>query len=83
MANMLGTYFEESVDAHDIFDDANIKLSRYYEEYINKYPVIYIDFSEISKDCSDYKKYIDRIQTGLYQDLMTPFSHILKEISQM
>lgn len=44
-----------------------------YEEYINKYPVIYIDFSEISKDCSDYKNYIDRIQTSLYQDLSNAY----------
>ena len=76
MANMLGAYFEESVDAHDIFEDSKIRSSRYYEEYINKYPVIYIDFSEISKDCSEYKNYIDRIQTGLYQDFSNKYPQL-------
>lgn len=76
MANMLGAYFEESVDAHDIFEDSEIRSSRYYEEYINKYPVIYIDFSEISKDCSDYKNYIERIQTGLYQDFANAYPQL-------
>lgn len=47
MANMLGAYFEESVDAHTIFENANVSMSKYYHKYLNQYPVIYIDFIDV------------------------------------
>lgn len=76
MANMLGAYFEESVDAQELFGQMDVSRSKYYREYLNQYPVIYIDFSEISKDCNGYKEYIDRIQDGLYQDLYKAYPKI-------
>lgn len=36
---------------------------------MNRHNVFFIDFSEIPRDCMDYREYIDRIQNGINNDL--------------
>lgn len=58
MANMIASFFEKSEGGSDIFD--RLKISEYpkYKEHLNKHDVVYIDFSEMPKECDSYKKYI-------------------------
>lgn len=44
-AKMLSAYYDESVDAHELFQDLKIAKDPSYEEHRNKYPVIYFDMS--------------------------------------
>ena len=69
MANMIASFFEKSEGGSDIFD--RLKISEYpkYKEHLNKHDVVYIDFSEMPKECDSYKKYISRIEEGIYYDL--------------
>lgn len=69
MANMLASFFEKTVDSSHVFERLEIAGSKYYERYLNKYHVIYIDFSRIPRDCESYGQYITRIQNGINQDL--------------
>ena len=69
MANMAAAYFGRARDSHDIFDRLEIAESKQYLKHLNKYDVIYIDFSEIPSECENYKNYISRIEEGIYQDL--------------
>ncbi len=76
MANMIGSFFEKGIENRKIFDSLAISKSEQYEEYIGKYNVIYVDFSEIPEDCKDYHSYIKRISDGIKRDLQDAFSTI-------
>ena len=69
MANMLGAFFGRVWDASQIFDHLKIADSPEYHQYLNQYDIIYIDFSRLPENCTSYRRYIDRIITGLKNDL--------------
>lgn len=80
MANMIGAFFGKSADAMEIFEKLQISSKEVtqrlnfagcgnYRAYMNRYNVIYIDFSVEPRDCCSYRQYIDRIQDGLNLDL--------------
>ena len=76
MANMIGSFFEKGMDNRKIFDELEISKSDQYENYIGRYNVIYIDFSETPEDCKEYAFYIKRISEGIKQDLQDIFLEI-------
>lgn len=75
MANMIGAFFGKAVDSHHLFehlriaDGKDVGKNPDYHKHLNQYHVIYIDFSEIPRNCTDYRQYIDRIQNGINKDL--------------
>ena len=70
MANMVASYFGKAIDSSFVFEHLAIAKSPVYEEYINKYDVIYIDFSRLPENCQTYEEYINRIKTGIKEDLL-------------
>lgn len=44
-ARMLSAYYDESIDSRSLFQDLEIARDPSFEEYRNKYPVIFIDMS--------------------------------------
>lgn len=75
MANMIGAFFGKAMDSHHLFDDLRIAAGKNmgknsdYHKHLNQHHVIYIDFSEVPRNCTDYCQYIDRIQNGINKDL--------------
>lgn len=57
-ANMLAAYFTKGYDSHELFDDLKIAKTENYEKHMNKYNVIYIDFSHLPQFCHSYDMYI-------------------------
>ncbi len=45
--NMIGSYYTKNHDSKDVFDKLDISKSDSYLEYLNKYNVINLSFSEI------------------------------------
>lgn len=76
MANMLGAFFEKSVDGSTVFDHLRIARFDNYSAHLNKHDVIYIDFSRLPKDCRNYESYIQRIQDGINHDLAAAFPEL-------
>lgn len=76
MANMLAAFFDKNTNSSNIFD--SLKISQYdeYNNHLNKHEVIYIDFSEVPDECSNYKDYITRITTGLKADLIQKYPEL-------
>ena len=68
-ANMLGAYYTQGYDAHDLFENLKIAQTASYEEHINKHHVIYIDFSRLPDPCNTYEDYISWVKTRLKNDL--------------
>ena len=67
-ANMLGAYYTQGYDTHDLFKDLKIAQTASYEEHINKHHVIYIDFSNVPQNCNSYEQYIDSIYKKMKRD---------------
>ena len=76
MANMVGAFFGKAADADRIF--RNLEVSGYsgYQAHLNKHNVIYIDFSEVPRDCGTYLSYISRFQNGINEDLAEAYPEI-------
>lgn len=75
MANMVGAFFGNAADSSSLFDGQQITKDKEgnenpdYYKHLNQHNVIFIDFSEVPRECTDYQQYIDRIQNGLNDDL--------------
>ncbi len=80
MANMVGAFFGKSAESGELFGKLKIASQEAarrqeaagggsYRDYLNRYNVIYIDFSVEPRDCSSYSQYIDRVQSGINFDL--------------
>lgn len=69
MANMIASFFGRGTDSRDLFDGLEISKSGRYQEHLNRHHVIFIDFSEIPRNCQDYQQYILRIEKGVISDL--------------
>lgn len=64
-ANMLGAYYTIGYDSKYLFKGLKIEKSETFSEYLNKYHVIYIDFSQLPDSCDCFKDYISWIKDRL------------------
>lgn len=80
MADMIGAFFGKASEDKTLFDGLKIAESEYYREYLNKWDVIYIDFSRMPRDCGGYGQYIGRIQDGINEELIEAFSQQMIDI---
>ncbi len=82
MANMIAAFFGKAADADHIFRHLMISSSPFYKKHLNRHDVIYIDFSEMPRDCADYQCYIDRVQNGINADLAEAYPDISIDTKQ-
>ena len=68
--------FGKAVDAEKLFERLFIAENENYKAYLNKYNVLYIDFSEVPRDCTSYRQYIARIQDGINNDLARAYDDL-------
>ena len=72
LANMIAAFFEKT-EEESLFEGLRISHYDGYKEHVGQHDVIYIDFSEMSKDCTSYKQYIDRVQDGITEDIQETY----------
>lgn len=75
MANMIAAFFEKT-EEESLFEGLRISHYDGYKEHVGQHDVIYIDFSEMSKDCTSYKQYIDRVQDGITEDIQEAYPEL-------
>lgn len=68
MANMIAAFFE-NIGQPSLFDNLCIAGNEEYKKHAGTHDVIYIDFSEMPRECKSYQEYIGRIQDGLISDI--------------
>lgn len=73
MANMVAAFFGKGTDGRSLFDSLKIAQENGYQENINRYNVVHIDFSKMPKNCTSYEQYISRIEKKLIKDLMRAY----------
>ncbi len=76
MANMTASFFGKRIDSSDLFDRLEIAQSEHYRKHLNQHDVIFIDFSEIPRNCQDYQQYILRIENGIINDLAEAYPEV-------
>ena len=75
MANMIAAFFERTGEA-SLFDELHISTYSRYKEQVGQHDVIYIDFSEMPRECHSYQEYITRIQDGLTRDIKVAYPEL-------
>ena len=75
MANMIAAFFEK-IGEKSLFDGLRIAGYEKYKDHVGKHDVIYIDFSEMPRECSNYHEYISRIQDGIISDMIENYPEI-------
>ena len=77
-ANMLAAYYgiNDTKDSHALFDNLRVVRTENYEKHINKYNVVFIDFSKFNDECSSYEDYIRNINAILKDDLHSIFPQV-------
>lgn len=73
MANMIGAFFGKAADSSSLFDGLHIAKTKNIDMHLNQHHIIYIDFSEVPRNCTSYNQYIDRIQNGINKDLSAEY----------
>ena len=82
MANMVAAFFGKAVDAQGLFESLAIAGKENYKAHLNKHNVVYIDFSEVPRDCGNYRQYIARIQEGINNDLARAYDDLSIDIAK-
>ena len=77
MANMIAAFFENGEPS--LFEHLHIAEYAGYKEQAGKHDVIYIDFSEMPRECQNYQEYIDRVQNGLVRDIQEAYPELVIE----
>lgn len=78
MANMIAAFFENTGEP-SLFENLHIAEYAGYKEQAGKHDVIYIDFSEMPRECQNYQEYIDRVQNGLVRDIQEAYPELVIE----
>lgn len=78
MANMIAAFFEYTGEP-SLFEHLHIAEYAGYKEQAGKHDVIYIDFSEMPRECQNYQEYIDRVQDGLVRDIQEAYPELVIE----
>lgn len=76
MANMITAFFSKARDSADIFDTLKISRNEHCQSFRNQYGVIHISFDDISRQCTNYEQYIDRIERRLIRDLKKEYPEV-------
>lgn len=76
-AKMLNAYYDESVNASALFGDLQIATMPSYDEYRNKYPVIYLDASAFTAELkSDKARVVYEMNNALCKELLDYYHDI-------
>ena len=76
MANMVAAFFGKGADSSSVFRHLSIAKDKCCLEHLNMHQVIYIDFSRIPENCSQYQAYISRISQGIKDELLQSYPEL-------
>jgi len=86
-AQMLCAYYDCTCDSHNLFNDKDVSKTKYYEEHINKYNIIYLDIagflSNLEKSSDDLKNVVNKIEEYIHLELIADYPELKdKPLSQ-
>jgi hypothetical protein len=84
-AKMLCAYYDKSCDSRALFEDLEIAEDPSFEEYLNKYDVIYLDMTLFISSTDNIKNVISEIKSKIIEEVKAAYpgtreSEILYEV---
>lgn len=80
MASMIAAFFSKGKNSRSVFEKLKVhEQKEAFDRHINRHNVIYISLNEAPQDCTDYQKYINRIERRLRHDLRRAFPDVETE----
>jgi hypothetical protein len=84
-AKMLCAYYDKSCDSRELFEDLEIAEDPSFEEYLNKYDVIYLDMTLFISSTDNIKNVISEIKSKIIEEVKAAYpgtreSEILYEV---
>ena len=76
-AKMLNAYYDQSCDSRELFADLSIAKDPSFEQYLNKYPVIYLDISDFVTRYHD-EDITSRIDDELTKDISSAYPDVAR-----
>lgn len=83
-AKMLCAYYDRSCDSHSLFEGLKISEDPFYEKYLNKYDVIYLDITEFTSDAfikKEIQNVVLNIENSVIEELSTAYPDIERQDS--
>ncbi len=74
-AMMLAAYYDHSCDSRSLFQDLQIAGNPTFEEHLNKYPVIYVDMTSFTSNCTD-DGIVKAFQEKLIMDISAAYPQV-------
>ncbi|MCC8118832.1 MAG: AAA family ATPase [Bacteroidales bacterium] len=78
-ATMLRAYYDKSCDSHVLFKGLNIEKDPTFENYLNKFSVIYLDMTYFITLYGHTQDIVEKVKIDLYNDLLKTFPEVEKE----
>ncbi len=82
-AKMLCAYYSRGCDSHELFKNLEISRADSYEEYMNKFNVVYIDVTRITSMVTDVKKVVSYIQSEVISEIHAAYPDCVSEDETM
>ena len=79
IAQLLAAYFTKNMASSKIFDTLKVRNQPFYKEELNQHNVIYIDFSNMPRQCSEYEQYENYHQEKIIKAVARAYPDILAE----
>ncbi|MCD8084663.1 MAG: ATP-binding protein [Clostridiales bacterium] len=73
-AKMLCAYYDKSCDSRDLFKGLSIYRTTSFEEYLNRYDVIYLDITWFISTIGNIENVVSDLQRSVIQELKASFS---------
>lgn len=68
-AEMLRAYYDSSCDSRELFANLEIAKDPSFEKHLNKYPVIYVDMTNLTTRDIRRKELLDTLQSNLMKEI--------------
>ncbi|OLR65837.1 hypothetical protein BHF69_01685 [Anaerostipes sp. 992a] len=79
IAQLLAAYFTKNMASSKIFDTLKVSNQPFYKEELNQHNVIYIDFSNMPRQCSEYEQYENYHQEKIIKAVARAYPDILAD----
>lgn len=79
IAQLIASYFTHNIDSSKIFDTLKISHQTFYKKHLNQHNVMYIDFSNMPRQCSDYRQYENYHQEKIIRAVKKQYPDILTD----
>jgi hypothetical protein len=78
-AQMLCAYYDKDCDSRKLFEGLEISKDRTFNQYLNKYDVIYLDITSFISEIDDIKEIVYDIRTNIIKEVREKYPDVQQD----